>query len=93
MTLNTFDSHPDVGYRIYLTNKINSMYTKEKWINTPWFTVYKGAGGDRGVYTDINSAKRSAKSYGFNKYEIWKFRIGLPNSEVPFFPPTKVYEQ
>jgi len=45
---------------------------------------------------DVDSVKNAAKSNGIKKgtYEIWKFHIGvLPDSEIPWFPPTKVYPE
>jgi hypothetical protein len=73
--------HLDVGYRVRLPLE--------------WCGHYRSYGGERGVWMDVRSAKAYAKSKGIKKgtYEVWRFHIGLPDSEVPWFPPTKVYPE
>jgi len=90
------DNHPDIGYRIKWANPT---YPSHQWcratmISTPWAATYYGAGGDRGVYVDIQAAKMSMSCRRLNEpYEVWKFHIGGPDSDIPYFLPEKVYEK
>lgn len=83
--------HLDVGYRIKVLEERKGYRSK-----LGWWGYYRSYGGERGVWRDVDSAKRAARSNGIKKgtYEIWKFHIGLlPDSEIPWFPPTKVYPE
>ena len=81
--------HLDIGYRLMV------IIPKPLHVKTGWHGHYGSYGGERGVWMDVRSAKAYAKSKGIKKgtYEVWKFHIGLSDSEVPWFPPTKVYPE
>ena len=88
------NSHPDIGYRIYQSGSpTKTQWCANKCVFTPWRAWYSSVGGDRGVFTSIDSAKKAAAQRGFKQpYEIWKFHIGGPDTYIPYFPPEKVYE-
>ena len=81
--------HLDVGYRLMVVVPVQ-YYAKRGWYGRA-----QSYGGRMGFWPDVRGVKESAKSNGIKKgtYEIWKFHIGLPNSEVQWFPPTKVYPE
>lgn len=82
LMLDPKDKYWDVSTRSYITD------------STPrWLSNSRSYGGERGVFSDIENAKNSARAHAVKKgtYEIWKFHMGLPTSEVPWFPPEKVY--
>ena len=82
--------HLDVGYRIKILKPRAGHHDE-----VGWWGYYNSYGGERGVWIDVGSAKRAARSNGIKKgtYEVWRFHIGLPDSEVSWFPPTKVYPE
>ena len=82
--------HLDVGYRIK-TLEPRQGYRSE----IGWFGRAQSYGGDRGVWRSLSEARNSARSNGIKKgtYEVWRFHIGLPDSELQWFPPTKVYPE
>lgn len=92
----------DVGYRALIhTRKKHAFDANTRVWNTikvqtspEWFGHRNSKGGGLGFYPTISELKDSIRAYGFsrNQYEIWKFHVGLPTSEVPWFPPEKVNE-
>ena len=81
--------HLDVGYRLMV------IIPKPLYVRTGWFGRGQSYGGFMGFWPDVGRVMESAKSNGIRRgtYEVWKFHIGLPDSEVPWFPPTKVYPE
>lgn len=86
------DSHPDIAYRVR-SSKLHTQYCSTGLI-AKWHGKYKSVGGERGCFSNIQTARQSIAQYlPGTKYEIWKFHIGTVDSEIPYFPPEKVYEK
>jgi hypothetical protein len=90
-------SERDIGYRIWRPDMVLKLWDAQAKVQTQhfvsrWFEQWGSAGGQRGVFESIESARRSAAANKIpkNAYEIWKVHIGLPSS-IPWFPPEKVY--
>jgi len=82
--------HPDLGYRIKILEP-RAGYQDE----VGWFRRAQSYGGERGVWVCLENARNAAKANGIKQgtYEVWRFHIGLSDSELPWFPPTKVYPE
>lgn len=87
------DSHPDIIYRVQ-TAASKPTYCTHGYINTAWHGKYSSIGGKRGCFTDVDVARKSIAQYmPGTKYEIWKFHVGKVDSDIPYFPPEKVFEK
>lgn len=88
----------DIGYRILclypgkIYDQKTSQYVPDVANPMHWFGKWSSYGGYLGVYDTVDDAKNSARANGVKKgtYEVWRFHIGLPTSDIPRFPPEKV---
>lgn len=91
------DMHPDIMYRVFCKTPREQWEwdgTGAKRIVTNWYMNFTPSSGPRGCYSSVKSARTSAsRAREIGGYEIWKFHIGLPDSEIPWFPPEKVFEK
>lgn len=90
--------HGDIIYKAYRLGgkyqRFVGSWSRQISFITNWFGHEKSMGGQAGCYHSISDLKRSVSSNGLGKknYEIWKFHVGKLDSEIPWFPPEKVYD-
>lgn len=84
----TPDEHIDIIYRY----RAVAIPKKHPWMHINEWVSWTNSAGTRGCFPRKSSCIKSANYLGFSKgeYEIWKFHIGLPTSDIPWFPPENV---
>jgi hypothetical protein len=88
--------HPDIVYRIKRCDLVTMPYyyiCGSKY-TTSWFIrpLTSSIAGNLGCYASVRDAKASAARLKVTNYEIYKFHVGTPDSDLSYFMPTMVFK-